>query len=60
MGDVPEVAGKAQLSEAGDRTTVGPDQRLAALGGNDSQGHRQVRSGLVDPHPTHHIDENVS
>ena len=59
MGHVPEITGETKFPETGDRASVGADQRLSSLGGNHGQGHSQVSSGLVDPHPSHHVHKNI-
>ena len=59
MGDETELSGQAELSEARERLAATPLQRLAALSGDQREGHRQVGTRLLHSHPARDVHEHV-
>ena len=59
MSDGAQLAGEAELAEAGQRLAGVAGQRHAFGGAGDGERDRQVRAGLVDPHAADDVDEHV-
>ena len=55
----PQLAGQAELAEAGPGPAAAANQRGAFGGAGHGQGHRQICAGLVDADTAYHVDEHV-
>ena len=59
VADRAQLAGQADLAEAGERPAVGVGERLAPVRRGERQRDREVGAGLVDPDPAGDVDEDV-